>query len=292
MLSGILKSRLVPRPLRIVLLLGLLTACAAAQAQFRVLDRQVIEARLEGFSRKNDKREAILKQMFVQSGCKDDKLSEETVSTKLPPNLICVLPGETDEIILVGAHSDHVEAGDGVVDNWSGASLLPSLYYSLSAVSRRHTFVFVGFTAEEKGMLGSDFYAGRLSPEQRARIKAMINMDTLGLGPTEVWATHADRSLLNALDNLAHAMKLPVSVMNVDQVGSSDSESFAKYKIPRITIHSVTQETWPILHSTKDKLDEIKMDDYYASYRLMAGYLAFLDTDLGQTATPQEKSSH
>lgn len=120
----------------------------------------------------------------------------------------------------------------------------------------------------------------------------MINMDTLGLGPTEVWATHADRSLLNALDNLAHAMKLPVSVMNVDQVGSSDSESFAKYKIPRITIHSVTQETWPILHSTKDKLDEIKMDDYYASYRLMAGYLAFLDTDLGQTATPQEKSSH
>ncbi|MBZ5597799.1 MAG: Zn-dependent exopeptidase M28 [Acidobacteriia bacterium] len=287
-----MKSRLVPRPLRIVLLLGLLTACAAAQAQFRVLDRQVIEARLEGFSRKNDKREAILKQMFVQSGCKDDKLSEETVSTKLPPNLICVLPGETDEIILVGAHSDHVEAGDGVVDNWSGASLLPSLYYSLSAVSRRHTFVFVGFTAEEKGMLGSDFYAGRLSPEQRARIKAMINMDTLGLGPTEVWATHADRSLLNALDNLAHAMKLPVSVMNVDQVGSSDSESFAKYKIPRITIHSVTQETWPILHSTKDKLDEIKMDDYYASYRLMAGYLAFLDTDLGQTATPQEKSSH
>jgi hypothetical protein len=291
-LSGIVKFRLVPRSLRTALLLGLLTACAAAQVQFRVLDREVIEARLKGFSRSNDERETTLKQMFAQSGCKDDKLSEQTVKSKLPPNLICVLPGETDDIILVGAHSDHVVAGDGVVDNWSGASLLPSLYYSLSAVPRRHTFVFVGFTAEEKGLVGSNFYAGKLSPEQRARIEAMVNMDTLGLGPTEVWATHADTALLNALAGVAKAMKLPVSVMNVDQVGSSDSESFAKYKIPRITIHSVTQQTWPILHSSKDKLDQIRMDDYFATYRLMAGYLAFLDSDLGKTAAPQEKPSH
>ncbi len=252
----------------------------------------MIEARLKGFSRKNDEREATLRQMFVQSGCKDDKLSEQTVRSKLPPNVICVLPGATDEVILVGAHTDHVEVGDGVVDNWSAASLLPSLYYSLSAAPRRHTFVFVGFSAEEKGLVGSDFYAGKLSPERRAKIEAMVNMDTLGLGPTEVWATHADTALLNALAGVANTMKLPVSVMNVDEVGSSDSESFAKYKIPRITIHSVTQQTWPILHSTRDKLGEIKMDDYYASYRLMAGYLVFLDTDLGQPATPQEKPSH
>jgi Zn-dependent M28 family amino/carboxypeptidase len=266
-----------------------LAVCAAGQVQFRALDRDVIEARLQSFSRNNGEREAILKRMFAQSGCKDDKLLEQTVKKQLPPNLICVLPGETDEIILVGAHSDHVEAGDGVVDNWSGASLLPSLYYSLSAIPRRHTFVFVGFTAEEKGMVGSNFYAGRLSPEQRAKVQAMINMDTLGLGPTEVWATHADTILRSALSQIATAMKLPVSAMNVDQVGSSDSESFAKYRIPRITLHSVTSETWPILHSSQDKLNEIKMDDYYASYRLLAGYLAFLDTDLGRTATRQEK---
>jgi peptidase M28-like protein len=291
-LSDILKSRLVPRWLRIVSLLGLLTACAAAQVQFQVLDREVIAARLEGFSRKNDQREAILKQMFMQSGCKDDKLSEQSVNNKLPPNLICVLPGETNAVILVGAHSDHVDAGDGVVDNWSGASLLPSLYYSLSKIPRKHTFVFVNFTAEEKGMVGSEFYAGKLTPEERSKIEAMVNMDTLGLGPTEVWATHADTILLNALAGVANAMKLAVSVMNVDQVGSSDSESFARYKIPRITIHTVTQETWPILHSSKDKLNEIKMDDYYASYRLMVGYLEFLDTDLGHTPTPPEKPSH
>jgi hypothetical protein len=60
------------------------------------------------------------------------------------------LPGETERIILVGAHTDHVEEGDGVVGNWSGASLLPSLLYSLSAKPGQHTFVFNGFTAEER----------------------------------------------------------------------------------------------------------------------------------------------
>ena len=90
--------------------------------------------------------------------------------------------------------------------------------------------------------------------------------------------------MLFAIAAIAQAMKLPIGVVNVDQVGSTDSEPFAKYKIPRITIHSVTQETWPILHSDKDKLSAIKMDDYYATYRLLAGYLAYLDTYLGSKA--------
>lgn len=288
--SGIWKSRRGPS--RVLLCCGLLTACAAAQVQFRTLDRDVIQARLEGFSRKNPEREGILRQMFMQSGCKNDQLSEQTVKSKLPPNLICVLSGTTDEIILVGAHFDHVNVGDGVVDNWSGASLLPSLYYSLSATPRQHTFVFVAFTGEEGGLIGSGFYADRLRPDQRAKIKAMVNLDTLGLGPTEVWATHSDVTLLHDLAAVASAMKLPISVMNVDQVGSTDSESFARYKIPRITMHSVTQQTWPILHTGRDQLKEIKPDDYYASYRLVTGYLSFLDTDLKQVAAAPLSASH
>jgi hypothetical protein len=67
--------------------------------------------------------------------------------------------------------------------------------------------------------------------------------------------------------------------VKVDQVGSSDSEQFAERKIPRITVHSLTQETWNerILHSKKDKLAQIRFDDYYQTYRLMAAYLTFLD---------------
>jgi hypothetical protein len=272
----------------VVLVAGAVSA--AAQIQFRTLDRDVIDVRIKGFSRKNDERERVLKQMFLQSGCKDDKLSEQTVRSKLPPNLICVLPGTMDAIILVGAHSDHVSDGDGVVDNWSGAILLPSLFYSVSGEPRRHTFVFVAFTDEEGGMLGSEFYARTLPADQRSKVVAMINMDTLGLGPTEVWASHSDQVMLDALGRTAYAMKLPVAAMNVDEVGSTDSESFAKYKIPRITVHSVTPQTWPILHSSRDKLDVLKMDDYYATYRLLAGFLGYLDTHL-DAPTPAKQTT-
>jgi Iap family predicted aminopeptidase len=270
----------IPKPILRSLLFVLLASNAIGQAQYRLLDQTKIESRLKSFSRKNEEREAIIKQLFKESGCKVDQLSEQVVRPTLPPNVICVLPGETDGVILVGAHTDKVDQGDGVVDNWSGASLLPSLLYSVNGRKRRHTFVFVGFTGEEKGLLGSDFYVHKLNPEQRSKIEGMVNFDTLGLGPTEVWASHADMPLLNALARIASTMKLPITVMNVDDIGSTDSESFAEFKIPRVTIHSLTDKTLPILHSRRDTLAAIKIDDYYATYRLMAGYLVLLDSQL------------
>src|SRR5208337_1846504 len=203
----------------------LFCSLAAAQVKFRQVERGVVESRLKDFAAKNDEREAEIKKLFAESGCKGSHLSEQTVRSKLPPNVICVLPGQTDEVIVVGAHTDKVDAGDGVVDNWSGASLLPSLYQSLDAEPRRHTYVFIGFTGEEKGLVGSDYYAHKLSPEQRAKIAAMVNMDTLGVGPTKVWASHADKALLRALSQTAAGMKLPLAAVNVDGAGSTDSES-------------------------------------------------------------------
>lgn len=254
---------------------------ANAQINLRLESRGVVEKRLKSFARDNQIREVVIRELFAPSGCGKANLSEQRVKFGLPPNVICVLPGETPEVIVVGAHTDKVmSAGDGVVDNWSGAALLPSLLFSLSAKTRHHTFVFVGFTAEETGMLGSAYYVDHLRPQARAKIAAMVNMDSLGLTSTKVWATHADKPMLDALASVALASKLPVSAVNVDNVGTTDSESFARYHIPRITLHSVTQETLPILHSASDKLTAIKMKDYYDSYKLIAEYLAYLDDTL------------
>jgi hypothetical protein len=78
----------------------------------------------------------------------------------------------------------------------------------------------------------------------------------------------------------AAAVKLPVSVMNVDGVGSTDSESFREKKIPAITIHSLTARTLPILHNSKDRIEAVDRDKYYRTYRLVLAYLAVLDRDL------------
>jgi hypothetical protein len=72
---------------------------------------------------------------------------------------------------------------------------------------------------------------------------------------------------------------MPVSAVDVENVGSTDSEQFAARGIPSITIHSLTQETWnaKILHTSKDRFSAMRLDDYYQTYRLLAAYVAFLD---------------
>src|ERR1700737_2070015 len=176
--------------------------------------------------------------------------------------------------------------GDGVVDNWSGASLLPSLYQAVKIEARKHTYIFIGFTDEEQGEVGSRFYARQMTKEQVAAADAMVNMDTLGLAPPEVWASQADKRLTGALVYLAKQLNVPVTAANVDQIGSTDSVQFSERKIPSITIHSLTQETYNahILHTSKDKLRAMRLDDYYQTYNLLAAYVVFLDQVAGVPA--------
>ncbi len=129
-------------------------------------------------------------------------------------------------------------------------------------------------------MVGSDFYAKQLTPEELKKIVAMVNLECLGVSSTKIWASHSEPLLIGILQAVARSLKLPLSGVNVDKVGTTDSESFAHYKIPRITIHSITQETWPLLHSRGDNIKAIQDDLYYDSYTLIAAYLAVLDRQL------------
>jgi putative aminopeptidase FrvX len=247
--------------------------------RFIQLQQELIEGRLRRYARDNADRETSLKRIFAEAGC-SERLSEQPVKRQKLPNVICTLPGSSDSVIVIGAHFDHVDRGDGVVDDWSGAGLLPSLFQSLNGEPRTHTFVFIGFAAEEQGLAGSDFYVKQLAPEQIAKIRVMIDLDSLGLGPTKIWLKHSDEKLSSALNAIADSMKLPLGVVNADQIGDEDSTSFRKHHVPTVMLHSVTQQTVPILHSESDNLSAIRVDNYYDSYRLITEYLAFLDTKL------------
>ena len=156
--------------------------------------------------------------------------------------------------------------------------MLPSLFQSLAGSPRKHTFVFVGFTGEEEGLVGSAFYVKHLAKDQLANIEAMINFDTLGLGPTEVWVSQSDPLLVNRLVAIARTLKMSITGMNVNGVGRSDEESFIGKGVCTITVHSVTPETLHVLHSSSDNPTAIRFSDYYDTYRLLASYLAVLDT--------------
>ena len=281
MKSGLLRTGICAFA-AITMLLANWSLARPHSVQYSPVTREIIEARLEKYGGDNKQREATLKQIFADAGC-DQHISEQVVKGSRLPNVICLLPGNSDRVIIVGAHFDRVSQGDGVVDNWSGASLLPSLYEAIKKDPRRHSYIFIGFTDEEQGEVGSRFYARQMTKEQIASTDAMVNMDTLGLAPTEVWASHSDKRLTGALAYIAKQLSLPIAFVNVEQVGSTDSVQFSERKIPSITIHSLSQTTWDahILHTAKDKLSAMRLDDYYQTYRLLAAYLAYLDRAAG-----------
>ncbi|HKA00116.1 MAG TPA: M28 family peptidase [Candidatus Solibacter sp.] len=253
---------------------------------YRTLPSPVIEKRLAAFGKTNAARQEILRGLFTEAGCVGSHITDQSVKEAKVPNLICILPGEMEATIITGAHFDFVNEGKGVVDNWSGASMLPSLFESLKSVPRRHTFVFIGFTDEEKGLVGSKSYLKQLGKEDQRKISAMVNLDSLGTSTTKLETDRGDKRLAGALAAVAATFKLPISVVNAHNVGRSDSDSFQDKKIPTINLHSMTNETIRIIHSPRDQMEAVHMDEYYDSYRLIAAYLAYLDVKFDPASAP------
>jgi Zn-dependent M28 family amino/carboxypeptidase len=259
----------------------------AQKIEAKVVDREVIQQRLAQISGKNPERKARLQQLFAEAGAADAQLAEEEVAGSRLPNLVCTLPGSTDATIIVGAHYDaNFDYGQGIVDNWSGASLLPSLFESVKAYPRRHTFIFVEFVGEEQGLVGSRYYVRQLPRERKDAIDAMVNLDCLGMTTTKVDLGKTGQQMFGLLNSVANTMKLPVSVVDVSRVGISDANAFAEARIPSLTVHSVTQDNLSILHGLKDRLKLVRADDYYDTYRLVAFYLAALDSLLPEKTRP------
>ena len=219
-------------------------------------------------------REETVVNLFTGAGCKVDL---QPVMRKAN-NVICTLPGTNPEPILVGAHLDFVDKGQGIIDDWTGTSMLVSLYQALKNVPRKHTFVFIAFAKEEDGLVGSTTYVSALDRPQRSAVRAFVNLECLGTGPTKLWIHRSAPELIDDIAFVAAQLKIPLSGVDVDLVGDDDTHPFKDARIPVITIHSITQETWPYLHSKLDRMDAIHFQNYTESYRLIAFFLAYLDS--------------
>jgi Zn-dependent M28 family amino/carboxypeptidase len=259
-------------------LLFLALPLAAQPLQFRVIQDHVVEARLRAVPTDNAARAAKLKELFTASGCAADALTTEAVKSSKLPNIICRLPGETEEIILVSAHFDKVHAGAGAIDNWSGASLLPSLFQGLAgAENRKHTFLFIGFTDEEKGLIGSKAWIKAHAKDLLPRVRALVNIDCVGTGGLNVWTSRSDPKLYAAAVQLSNALQLPIRAVNADKVGMTDSFPFKDKKVKTIDFHSLMQDTLGYLHTIDDQVSKMNIADYLATYKFLAAYLTLID---------------
>ena len=245
-----------------------------------VVTPQQIEQRLRSAPESNEDRQQAIAQMFRDAGCAPDQLDLRPLRHSKFANVVCTVPGTTGQVIVAGAHFDHTKEGDGIIDNWSGASMIADVVQRLVSEPRRHTFVFVAFADEEGGLRGSHDFVSRLSREEAANIRAMVNIDSLGLGPIAVWRTHANASLFDMAVQTAEILKMKLDVVNVDGEGDGDSSSFREKKIAEIDFHSVRPETFHILHSKDDTFRAVRLADYLDSFRLLASYLEYIDSHL------------
>jgi hypothetical protein len=254
-------------------------ASTPRQLRFEYLKPGLLEDRLRLATADQRERGKRLVELMEKAGCVGQHFREQAVKGTKDPNLICRIPAAVPEpkgTIIVGAHYDSA-GGDGVIDNWTGAILLPSLFESVRKTSPRHHFEFVGFAAEECGLWGSREYVKQLRKEERKQIVAVITIDSLGLTPTKVWLSHSDAALAQLCAGIAKAMKLDFQARNAEHIAMTDSMSFADAKIPVLSLHSVTTETLGLINSPHDVWDTIQWKDYYDSYRLIAATLAYID---------------
>lgn len=219
---------------------AIIAPCFADKLALSLTSPSVLQERLEAGEVSASKRQSLVQRLFQQVGC---QVTLQLID-KRSSNVICSLPGETSATIVVGAHFDFAEKGDGIVDDWSGVSLLISLYQTMKPDRPRHTYEFVAFAGEERGLLGSSRNVKELSAEQKARTQAFINLECLGLTPPNVWIHRSTPMLVERLKEVATAIHVPLQGVDVDRVGDDDTHPFLSKKIPVISIHSVTQETW------------------------------------------------
>jgi hypothetical protein len=249
------------------------------QIQFEPVGVDVIQTRLERNPATNGERAAALHKIFEEAGCSGAMLADQAVADARQPNVICTFAGGTASTIVIGAHIDFNQSGKGAVENWSGASLLPSLFEALRGTPRRHNFVFVGFADREKERRGSSFYVKNLGPE-KAQIKAMIDVEALGLSETKVELYDCDKVLSQKIASIAKSLNIKIGGANSPMVEGSDARSFHQAKIPVISVHSLYGDGEKIPGGYGDRVTAIHMKEYYESYRLLAAYLAYLDQTL------------
>lgn len=190
---------------------------------------------------------------FVLEGVNVNLRTETILSETKTGNIIGFLKGSDPElnnqVIVIGAHYDHIgnvydvfsgsnnkkEIHNGADDNASGTTGVMELAQKISANRQnfKRSFLFMLFGAEEKGLIGSDYFTK--SPLfEKYNIVSMINLDMIGRLTNNtliVNGTGTSDEWNGLLDNINKNYNFKTSYIP-DGIGGSDHTSFTLKKIP------------------------------------------------------------
>jgi hypothetical protein len=193
------------------------------------------------------------------------------LESKVTPayNVAGVLRGKgdlADQYLVIGGHYDHLGYGyfgsragqraaglihPGADDNASGtagvliaAQMLAEQYNAMPEGSRARSIIFIGFSAEESGLIGARHFVRNL-PVKKESITAMLNMDMIGRvrsGKLDITGTGSAEGLEDLIKPMVDASGLAVRMLPGGS-GPSDHAAFYAADIPVLAffsgVHSV-----------------------------------------------------
>jgi Iap family predicted aminopeptidase len=178
-------------------------------------------------------------------------------------NVIAEVPGASEERILVTAHFDSVWRGPGVVDNATGCEGVRRIAERLADEAHARTLVFVGFAAEEIGLIGSRHFVheAQISGELE-RIKGVVNLDCIAHGERfELMASPP--ALAERLESFARELGLHERYdLNVGAAGPGvDAYPFAEEAVPAATVSHFPYDEYHLPSERPELVDEQRLAD-------------------------------
>ncbi|HET6769914.1 MAG TPA: M28 family peptidase [Chitinophagaceae bacterium] len=198
-------------------------------------------------------------------------------------NVVGMLPGKSpsggqagkkDEYVIFSAHYDHIGVGkpvegdsiyNGANDDAAGTTAVIMLanYFKALAGNER-TIVFAGFTAEEVGGFGSQYFSRQFDP---AKVMAMFNIEMIGTeskwGKNSAYITGYEKTDMGAimqrnLEGTGFTFHPdPYTTQNLFY--RSDNATLARLGVPAHTISTAKMDGEPHYHKVSDHIETLDM---------------------------------
>jgi len=202
-------------------------------------------------------------------------------------NVVGYLDNKAETTVVIGAHYDHLGMGgtgslhregeaihNGADDNASGVALMLALAKQLQGVNTNNNYIFIGFSGEEMGLLGSAYFAKNATIDINT-VSYMINMDMVGrLNKENTIAVHGVGTSPIFKQTLFANNDLGLTIAEHDSgVGPSDHTSFYLADIPVLHFFTGQHEDY---HKPGDDSEKLN----YEGMKVISQYIFNIITDL------------
>jgi len=199
-------------------------------------------------------------------------------------NIIGILPGATDRVILLSGHFDSSgRSVPGANDNASSIGVLLETARVIADTEWNATIIFAAFCAEERGLLGSQYY---VENTDLSNLVLAINMDPVGYGNLLVSPIPGDPPLSVQREFIRLARKHGIRKASIDPMQilvprylplgfGADHMSFLDAGYPAFSINN-TFKGWNY-HTTHDRSEYIDPTILHSAVEMLIAFLLEYD---------------